>query len=76
MTVSANEQTLTPQLAARIEAHRAFLAKRRQEQPDPLEALDDFIRKTFDRDSLLATYEEYRAGSRSDVEVDDPIDGR
>lgn len=64
MDPQPKEQTLTPQLAARVEAHRAYLARLRQEQSDPLEALSAFIRKTFDRDALLATYEEYRNGGR------------
>ena len=76
VTASVKEQTLTPQLAARVEAHHAYLANRRREQPDPLEALDEFVRNTFDRDALLATYEEFRNVGRVVREVADPIDGR
>ncbi len=63
-------------LAARIEEHRAYLAQRRQEQPDPWEALQAFAEETFGRDALAATYEEYRQSGGFRREVDDQTDGR
>lgn len=73
--MDANER-LTSDLAARIEEHRAYLARRRHEQPDPWEALQTYVEETFGRDALAATYLEYRQSSGFRRDLDDSVDGR
>jgi hypothetical protein len=51
-----------PSLEQRIAAHKEEVARFRAEHGDPAEALDAFIRETFDRGALIRTYEEYMAG--------------
>ena len=62
MDAKTAEARLAPGVAELIEAHRADIPRLRAEFGDPAEALDAFIRETFDRDALIRTYEEYMAG--------------
>lgn len=62
---------LSPALAARIAEHQAERARLREEFGDPEAALDAWVRETFDRDALIATYEEYMKGEGLWDEVDD-----
>ena len=54
-----------------IEEHRAEVARFRAERGDPAEALDAFIRATFNREALIEAYEEYLNGDRGSPEPDD-----
>ena len=76
MAVQESDRSLPESLAARVAAHRAELARRRLEQPDPLEQLRAFVRDRFDADSLLETYREYRDNELWWPEADDAEDVR
>ena len=43
----------------RLQEHQAEIARLRAEFGDPAEALDAFIRETFNREAIIETYEEY-----------------
>jgi len=59
MVPSAPTTPIAPSLEKRLAAHKEEVARLREELGDPAEALDALVREIFDRDALLATYEEY-----------------
>jgi hypothetical protein len=49
------QTTLSPEFAAKLEAHRARVAELRKEIPDPAAALDEIVRSVFTLEALLSS---------------------
>jgi hypothetical protein len=49
------QTTMSPEFAAKLEAHRARVAELRKEIPDPLAALSEIVREVFSLDVLLSS---------------------
>ena len=71
MVTKVSTHRPNPTLDRHIEENRAEVARFRAEHGDPAEALDAFIRATFNREALIETYEEYLNGYRGSPEPDD-----
>lgn len=70
LTYDERVTTARANLRRHLADHRQEMARFRAEHSDPAAALDAFVSETFDRDSLLATWREWRA-ERGKLELDE-----